>query len=112
MATPKMKSQEPSNQENNTELKNKNSHPQTKYFCHTSKGSQTAWGNFWKNTTYKQYSSPPQKYNKCYGQQRTEGTPSPLQEYTGYLAVVDRYILEPQNAAFTLESNNMRDTAD
>ena len=38
--------------------------------------------------------------------------PSPLQEYTGYLAVVDRYILEPQNAAFTPESKNMRDTAD
>ena len=70
-----MKSQEPSNQENNTKLKRKNSHPQIKYFCHTSKGSWTAWGNFWKNTTYKQYSSSPQKYNKCYSQQRTEGTP-------------------------------------
>ena len=63
----------------------------THKYCHTSKGSRTTWGNFWKNTPYKQYSSPPQKYNKCCGQQRTKGTPSPLQEYTGYLEVVDRY---------------------
>ena len=38
--------------------------------------------------------------------------PSPLQEYTRYLAVVDRYTLEPQNAASTPESKNMRDTED
>ena len=48
MATPKMKSQKPSNLENNTEMKKKSSHPQIKYFCHTSKGSQTTWGNIWK----------------------------------------------------------------
>ena len=43
--------------------------------------------------------------------QRTEGTPSPLQEYTGYLAVVAKYILEPQNEASTPESMNMGNTA-
>ena len=67
---------------------------------------------FEKSTTYKQYSSPPRKYNKCYGQQRTTGTPSPLQEYTGYVVVVARYILEPQYTAFTPKSKNIRDTAD
>ena len=46
MAIPRMKSQEPSNRENNTDLKKKNSLPQIKYFCHTSKRSRTAWGNF------------------------------------------------------------------
>ena len=41
-----------------------------------------------------------------------KGPPSPQQEYTGYLVVVAKYILEPQNEASTAESKNMRDTAD
>ena len=45
-------------------------------------------GTLLKKHNLKQYSSPPQKYNKCYRQQKTKGNPSPLQEYTGYLAVV------------------------
>ena len=109
MATPKMKSQELRNQENNTKLKKKNSHPQIKYFCHTSKGSPH--GETFEKT---QPTNSIQAHHKNTTNVTvsTEGTPSPLQEYTGYLAVVARYILEPQNEASTAESKTMKDTAD
>ncbi|KAJ7338222.1 hypothetical protein JRQ81_010925, partial [Phrynocephalus forsythii] len=52
------------------------------------------------------------KYNRCYGQQRTKRNQPPLQEYTGYLVVVARYILGPQSAASRPESKSMKNTAD
>ena len=44
-------------------------------------------------------------HHKYYSQQRTKGSPSPLQEYTGYLAVVDRYTVVHRKTGAPLSTN-------